>query len=98
MNNHQYYVYLITNDWNTVLYIGVTNNLERRVHEHSNSQGSFTSRYKLNKLVYFEETNDIKAAIEREKQLKSWSRKRKDALINSMNPEWKDLLVVPVAR
>jgi putative endonuclease len=74
------------------LYTGVTNNLERRIYEHKHHLvNGFTKRYKIEKLVYFEETNDINAAISREKQIKGWLRKKKIALIESMNPRWKDL-------
>ena len=75
-----------------MIYIGVTNDLNRRLYEHKNKiiQG-FTQKYNLNKLVYFEETNDINAAISREKQIKGWLRKKKIVLIESMNPGWKDL-------
>ena len=74
------------------LYIGMTNNLERRVWAHKNGTGSqFTREYKINRLVYFETTTDVNAAIAREKQLKNWSRRKKIKLINSMNPKWQDL-------
>jgi putative endonuclease len=74
------------------LYTGVTNNLERRVYEHKHHLvDGFTKKYKIDKLVYFEDTNDINAAISREKQIKGWLRKKKIALIESMNPSWKDL-------
>ena len=74
------------------LYIGMTNNLERRVWAHKNGTGSqFTRKYKINRLVYFETTTDVNAAIAREKQLKKWSRRKKIKLINSMNPKWQDL-------
>jgi len=87
-----YYVYLLTNKTNSVLYIGVTNNLERRLYEHKNKLvEGFTQRYNVNKLVYYEETNDVESAIAREKQLKGWSRVKKDNLVNSLNPEWRDL-------
>ena len=88
-----YYVYILTNKYKTVLYTGVTNNLLRRVYEHKNHADpkSFTAKYKVDKLIYFEETNDIKAALEREKQSKSWSRDRKTDLIFEMNPYWVDL-------
>ena len=87
-----YYVYIVTNWNNQVVYIGVTNNLERRIYEHKNKLiNGFTKKYNLNKLVYFEETTDIKSAIEREKQLKGWKRERKNSLINSVNIEWRDL-------
>jgi putative endonuclease len=74
------------------LYTGVTNNLERRIYEHKHHLvDGFTKKYRIEKLVYFEETNDINAAISREKQIKGWLRKKKIALIESMNPDWKDL-------
>jgi putative endonuclease len=74
------------------LYVGVTNNLERRIFEHKNSLiKGVTKKYNINRLVYFEETNDILAAIGREKQIKGWLRNKKIALIESINPEWKDL-------
>jgi len=74
------------------LYTGVTNNLERRVYEHKHHLvDGFTKKYKIDKLVYFEETNDINAAISREKQIKGWLRKKKIALIESLNPDWNDL-------
>ena len=87
-----YYVYILTNDLSTVLYIGVTNDLERRVYEHkTGAVPGFTSRYRINKLIYFEETNDVRAAIAREKQLKGWRRSRKADLVATMNPSWSDL-------
>ena len=74
------------------LYTGVTNNLERRIYEHKHHLvKGLTNKYKIDKLVYFEETSDINAAISREKQIKGWLRKKKIALIESMNPGWKDL-------
>ncbi len=82
----------MTNNYNTVLYTGVTNDLQRRVLEHKSGKGSaFTSKYNIKKLVYFEATNDIHAAIVREKQIKAGSRQKKFDLINSMNPKWNDL-------
>ena len=87
-----YYVYILSNWNNQVIYIGVTNNLERRIYEHKNKLiDGFTKKYNIDKLVYFEETTDVKAAIEREKQLKGWKREKKNILINSLNPEWNDL-------
>ena len=88
-----YYVYILTNKNQTVLYTGVTKNLIRRVYEHKNhlDKESFTAKYKVDRLVYFEETSDVRAAIEREKQIKSWRRARKNALVESMNPRWYDL-------
>ena len=87
-----YYVYMMSNWNNKVLYVGVTNNLERRVYEHKNKISSgFTAKYNVNKLVYFEETNDVETAIEYEKKIKGWRREKKNELINKMNPEWNDL-------
>ena len=87
-----YYVYLLSNWNNKVLYIGVTNNLERRIIEHRQKLvPGFTEKYNVNKLVYFEQTNDVISAISREKQLKKWRREKKNALVNSVNPGWKDL-------
>ena len=89
----KYYVYILTNKYCTVLYTGVTSNLVKRVYEHKNhlDKESFTAKYKVDRLVYFEETTDVRAAIEREKQIKSWNRNRKTSLIMSMNPKWVDL-------
>ena len=89
----KYYVYMLTNKHHTVLYTGVTNHLVRRVYEHKNhlDGNSFTAKYKVHKLVYFEETSDVRVALEREKQIKSWSRNRKTDLIFDMNPHWVDL-------
>ena len=82
----------MTNAHNTVLYTGVTNNLQRRVLEHKTGKGgAFTRRYNLNKLVYYEVGNDVKFVIAREKQIKGGSRQKKIDLINSVNPEWKNL-------
>ncbi len=87
-----YYVYIMTNNYNRVLYIGVANDLKRRVFEHkSGSIPGFTKKYNVTKLVYFEHGIDINGAIEREKHLKGWLRKRKNSLIETTNPEWKDL-------
>ncbi|MBQ2893454.1 MAG: GIY-YIG nuclease family protein [Oscillospiraceae bacterium] len=88
-----YYVYILTNAHKTVLYTGVTNNLIRRIYEHKNhlDKNSFTSQYNVDYLVYFETTNDIESAISREKQIKSWNRKRKNKLIEQKNPNWMDL-------
>ena len=86
------YVYMIANDTNTVLYIGVTNNIARRIYEHKNGLiDGFSKRYKLHKLVYCETCHSITDAIQREKQLKAWKRQWKDDLINTVNPQWKDL-------
>jgi putative endonuclease len=92
MGNHVYYVYIMTNKPNGTLYVGVTNDIERRLWEHRNGQGSkFVKRCNLNRLVCIEETNDAVSAIEREKQLKAGSRAKKIALIESVNPTWADL-------
>jgi len=89
---NQFYVYMLTNKINKVLYIGVTNDLERRMFEHKNKLvEGFTKKYNLNKLVYYEVTSDIRSALEREKRLKNWHRNWKINLINSFNPMWKDL-------
>ena len=89
----QYYVYMMTNINKNVLYTGVSNNLVRRVYEHKNhlDKGSFTDRYNATLLVYYESTTDVRATIEREKQIKSWKRARKNELVNALNPQWKDL-------
>ena len=87
------YVYILTNKLNTVLYTGVTSDLKRRILEHQNSKfGGFSAKYKTHKLIYYEEFADIRYAIAREKQIKSWSRKRKEELINTMNPIWADFM------
>jgi putative endonuclease len=85
------YVYIMTNRSRT-LYIGMTNDLKRRVFDHKQGTGSeFTSKYKITQLVYYESTNDVHVAIAREKQIKGWLRTKKIALIESKNPEWHDL-------
>jgi len=92
MTEKFYCIYIITNSHNTTLYTGVTNNLFRRLLEHKSGEGSkFAKRYNLTKLVYFEVTSDINAAITREKQIKAGSRRNKIDLINSINPDWQDL-------
>ena len=91
-----YWVYIMTNKSRT-LYVGMTNNLERRVYEHKHKvMEGFTRRYDMDQLVYFEETNDVRAAIEREKQLKNWRRGKKIALIDALNPQWRDLAAEPI--
>ena len=88
----QYYVYILTSWDDAVMYIGVTNNLERRIYEHKNKLvKGFTEKYNVTKLVYIEEAGDPASAIAREKQLKSWRREKKNALVAASNPEWKDL-------
>ena len=88
-----YYVYILTNHHKNVIYTGVTNDLRRRMYEHKNhlDKGSFTARYNIERLVYYEATSDVNTALEREKQIKGWNRKRKDKLVESKNPNWEDL-------
>ena len=90
-----FYVYILANVNNRVIYTGVTNDLVRRVYEHKHhlDKNSFTARYNVDKLVYYEETSSSRAAIEREKQIKDWSRKKKNKLIESKNPNWQDIYV-----
>ena len=92
MYSKEYYVYIMTNRYHTVLYTGVTNHLIRRVYQHKTGKGGkFTSRYRATKLVYFETFASIDRAIAREKQIKAGSRGKKVKLIDAQNPEWKDL-------
>jgi len=87
----QYYVYIMTNKSGT-LYTGVTNNLARRVYEHKQKLvPGFTQKYRITKLVYFESSSDVMAAINREKEIKDWRRAKKIALVNTVNPTWEDL-------
>ena len=92
----EFFVYILTNKLNSVLYIGVTNNLERRTFEHQLKQNKngFAERYNCNKLVYYESTNNVNVALNREKQLKGYTRKKKIDLINSFNANWQDLFIV----
>ena len=86
-----YYVYILTGKTNSVMYIGVTNDLKRRLYEHKNGEiEGFTQKYNVNKLVYFEEYTEVNSAIAREKQLKHWIRAKKNLLVETKNPEWKD--------
>src|SRR5690606_9555764 len=88
----QAYIYFMSNRYNKVLYVGITSNLIKRVWEHKNKVvDGFTKRYNLNKLVYYEIYDDNETAINREKQIKSWPRKKKIVLINAFNPSWDDL-------
>ncbi|MEM7716905.1 MAG: GIY-YIG nuclease family protein [Cyanobacteria bacterium P01_A01_bin.68] len=90
--SEQYYIYIIRNQYNTVLYTGVSNDLIRRVYEHKEKLiAGFTKKYNVNKLVYYEIFTDINSAITREKQIKAGSRQKKIDLVNSMNPQWCDL-------
>jgi putative endonuclease len=92
MRIHLYYVYIMTNSYNNVLYTGITNDLERRCHEHKHKKvKGFTKRYNVDKLIYFEKFEMIESAILREKQLKGYSRAKKIALIDQFNKEWKEL-------
>jgi putative endonuclease len=92
MQERTFFVYILTNPSNNVLYTGVTNNLERRLYEHRNNlTPGFASTYRCHKLVWYENTPDIQAAITREKQIKAGSRRKKIQLIEKMNPEWGDL-------
>ena len=88
-----YYVYILANATNVAIYTGITNNLIRRVWEHKENADpkSYTAKYHIHKLVYYEETTDVRIALEREKQIKDWNRKRKNQLVESMNPSWRDL-------
>jgi putative endonuclease len=89
-----YCIYILTNQTRTTIYIGVTNDLVVRVMQHQNAETeSFTKRYRLNRLAYYEIFDDIRDAIAREKQLKRWRRDKKNALIATMNPNWEDLSV-----
>jgi len=89
---NDYFVYILTNRRNGTLYIGVTNDMERRILEHrEGTVDSYTKEHRISMLVYLERTNDISAALDREKQLKNWKRDWKERLIESANPEWHDL-------
>ena len=89
----QYYVYILANATNTAIYVGVTNDLVRRMYEHRHEldPNSYTARYGIHRLVYYEDTNDSYSAISREKQIKGWNRARKNKLVETKNPHWKDL-------
>ena len=90
-NQHRYFVYILSNATRRI-YVGMTEDLERRVYQHKNHLiPGFTSKYNIDWLVHFEETSDVKAAIEREKQIKGWLRSKKIELIESTNPRWIDL-------
>jgi len=92
MFDKQYFIYMMTNPSHTVLYTGVTGNLAKRLFEHQNKLvEGFTSRYNCIKLIYYEQTNDVASAIEREKEIKGWTRYKKEMLIQSINPTWMDL-------
>jgi putative endonuclease len=92
MTTKQFYIYIITNKWNSVLYTGMTNNLKKRIDQHKlGITEGFTKKYNVNKLVYFEVFGDAISAIKREKQIKAGPRRRKEQLITSINKEWNDL-------
>ena len=94
MTEKKGYVYILTNTNNTVLYIGVTSNLAKRVYEHKNKEvRGFTEKYNLHKLIYYEIFKDMMNAIIREKQIKGWLRSKKTLLIEKINPDWNDLYV-----
>jgi putative endonuclease len=94
-DDRHYYVYVLTNWNNRVMYVGVTNDLERRLLEHKNKLvKGFTEKYNVNKLVYFEETSDVNAALAREKEIKKWRREKKDALVTNSNPRWTELKIL----
>ena len=87
-----YFVYILSNWDDSVIYIGVTSNLECRLYEHKNGLvEGFTKQYNVHKLVYYEHTSDVYSAISREKQLKKWTRAKKNSLITGKNPQWRDL-------
>jgi putative endonuclease len=87
-----YYVYILANWNNKVLYTGVTGNLKRRIYEHKNKLADgFTNKYNVDKLVYYDSTDDVREAIKREKEIKGWKRIKKDDLVSMFNPEWRDL-------
>lgn len=92
MREYNFYVYILTNWNNEVMYIGMTNNLERRLYEHKHKLvDGFTRKYNVNKLVYYEHTIDVQVALAREKEIKKWRREKKNNLVMTLNPEWKDL-------
>jgi putative endonuclease len=92
MNEKTYYVYLLTNWNNKVMYVGMTNDLQRRIFEHKKkSVKGFTEKYNVNKLVYYEQTSDVEVALNREKEIKKWRREKKDSLVENTNSLWRDL-------
>jgi len=92
MKDQKYYVYILTNKSNTVMYVGMTNNLARRFFEHKNKlYDGFTKKYNVEKLVYFEESNQVDVVLNREKEIKKWRREKKNKLVETMNPNWIDL-------
>ncbi len=94
MREYHFFVYILTSYNGNAMYIGVTNDLIRRVYEHKSGMiEGFTKQYRVHKLVYFEQFEDVGAALEREKQLKKWSRAKKNGLVETANPEWKEILL-----
>ena len=92
LNMNTYYVYIMTNPRHSVLYTGVTNDLKRRIYEHQQKLvEGFTKKYNVTQLIFYEVAEDVTVAIEREKQIKGWLRRKKVALVDSMNPAWEDL-------
>ena len=92
MQDKYYYVYIVSNWNNEVIYVGMTNNLYRRINEHKNKLlKGFTKKYNCTKLVFYENFNDVNFAILREKEIKKWRREKKNRLIEKQNPDWKDL-------
>ena len=93
MKDYNFYVYILTNYNNKILYVGFTNNLERRIYEHTNHLvGGFTDKYNLYKLVYYEHFTDVNYALSREKEIKKWRREKKNNLISNFNPKWKEII------
>lgn len=92
MWDKKFYIYIMTNKWNTALYTGFTNDLFIRINQHKDGKGGvFTNKYKCIKLIYFEEFDYVNDALARENELKGWSREKKKGLVNQSNPDWKDL-------
>ena len=92
MKEHNYYIYILSNWNNKIIYVGMTNDLIRRIYEHKNKiVNGFTKKYNLNKLVYYEYTSDVNSAIRREKEIKKWRREKKNNLIETINKNWIDL-------
>ncbi|MCB9222999.1 MAG: GIY-YIG nuclease family protein [Crocinitomicaceae bacterium] len=89
---HNYFIYILSNPGRTTLYVGVTNNIPKRIIEHKSNPEGFANKYSCYDLVYFEHYSDVNRAIEREKQIKKWSRSKKDNLVTTFNPKWLDLL------
>jgi len=94
MPRHKYYVYILTNWNNKVMYVGMTNNLERRILEHKSKLiEGFTKKYNVTKLVYYEVFDNVKVCIEREKEIKGWRREKKNKLVEKVNPKWKEIVI-----